>query len=181
MYHFRIKSNICIWICANIWKRIWANEANKWCLRIYQNMGIWSEYDPYSLRFAWKRIKKSCEYGTPYYVLVISNIVMLYLVTKALQDPPWSSSIVPKTKSKRRRSGLWTICLDPLRILQRRLAWRPVSTRKLPEYQWKWRYSGPSCCRRTLEPPGVKMTDILRSSLNDYRKPETQEQWPPGC
>ncbi len=35
-----------------------SNDANKWCLRIYRNMRIWSEKDSYSLSFALERIKK---------------------------------------------------------------------------------------------------------------------------
>ncbi len=50
-------------ICANILKRIWSK--NKWFLRIYWNMRIWSEEDPYSLRFAAKRIKKVANTAHP--------------------------------------------------------------------------------------------------------------------
>ncbi len=55
-----------IFVCESeqiFWSEYEANDANKRFLWLYRNMQIWSKQDPYSLRFASKRIQNVAHPG----------------------------------------------------------------------------------------------------------------------
>ncbi len=70
--------NICMRICANMLKRISANDVNKWCMRTYRKMQLYS-HTTYSRWFASKRIIKDANMAHPTLPLHCTALNQCYL------------------------------------------------------------------------------------------------------